>query len=172
LNVEFLRELAARLRVVPPVVGAALTIAWIALIWTLSSHAPADLSRSSQTGSWLTNLAHAPEHAGLALWIAIAARRKGTDVAPAARLASWIVASCLVHGIFDELHQASVPGRDASVLDVVTDLCGAVSAIAVLRAADDGRRFRRAILRGLAACIVAAALATFVPRMAPEISWL
>lgn len=149
-----------------------LVVGWAVLIWTLSARAPTDLSQGSPTGAWLSNLAHGPEYAGLALWLAIASRRADTPVAPSARAAFRIVAACVVYAVSDELHQWTVPGRDASVFDVVTDLCGAWAAVAVLRAAGDERAFRRAILYGLVACIVAAGLATFVPAMAPETTWL
>ncbi len=169
---DSLRSLFARLRAVHPVIGLVLVVGWMALIWALSSRPPTDLSKGSPTGAWISNLAHGPEYAGLALWLALAARRGGTAVAPTARLAFWIVAFCVVHGVVDELHQSTVPGRDASVFDVLTDLCGATAAVTVLRATGDRRKFARAILLGLAACIAAAGLATFVPRMAPEIDWL
>lgn len=169
---EFLRSLVARSRAVPPVLGLALAAGWMGLIWALSSRPPSDLSLGTPTGAWVSNLAHGPEYAGLALWLALAARRAGADVAPAARAAFWIVLFCAAHGVVDELHQATVPGRDASLLDVVTDVCGAAAAVFVLRAADDRRRFARAILLGLAACSAAAGLATFVPRLAPETTWL
>lgn len=169
---ELLRALFGRLRSVHPVIGVVLTLGWMALIWTLSSRPPTDLSAGSPTGAWVSNLAHAPEYAGLATWIALALRRSGASVSPSARMAFWIVAFCVVHGVVDELHQSTVPGRDASVLDVVTDLVGAWAAVGVLRAATDPRRFTRAILVGLLACIAAAGLATFLPRFLPEISWL
>lgn len=169
---DSLRALVARLRAVHPAIGVTLFLGWMALIWTLSARPPNDLSQGSPAGAWLSNLAHGPEYAGLALWLALATRRAGSEVAPAVRAAFWIVAFCVLHGIVDELHQSTVPGRDASVFDVVTDLCGASTAIVVLRAAVDRRKFTRAVLLGLAACIAAAGLATFVPRLAPEITWL
>lgn len=167
-----IRALVSRLRAVPPVAGLVLTALWVLLIWNLSSRPPSDLSAGSPTGAWLSNLAHGPEYAGLALWLALASRARGVAPPPSARAAFWIVAFCVLHGVVDELHQSTVPGRDASVLDVVTDLCGAWAAVAVLRAVDDRRRFARAILAGLAACAVAAGLATFLTRMFPETPWL
>ncbi len=166
------QALIARARAVHPIAGWVLAVAWIALIWHLSARAPTDLSHGSIVGSWLSNLAHGPEFAGLATWLALAARRPGTAVAPSPRAAFYIVAFCLLYGVVDELHQSTVPGRDASVFDILTDVCGATAAVTVLRAATDGRRLARVILLGLAACIAAAGLATFVPPMAPQIEWL
>ena len=171
-RLEHLRALVERLRGVHPAIGVVLTLGWMALIWNLSSRPPSDLSAGSPTGAWISNLAHAPEYAGLATWIVLALRRPSATLAPSARSAFWIVAFCVVHGVVDELHQSTVPGRDASVLDVVTDLVGALAAVSVLRAANDPRRFTRAIFLGLLACIAAAGLATFLPRFLPEISWL
>lgn len=38
------------------------------------------------------------------------------------------------HGIFDEIHQSFVPGRDASTGDVVADAVGAAIAVAIVHA--------------------------------------
>lgn len=38
----------------------------------------------------------------------------------------WTVAICLIYGIGDEFHQAFVPFRDASLLDVSFDTLGAI----------------------------------------------
>ncbi len=167
-----IRALIARARAVHPAIGFVLVVAWMALIWNLSSRTPTDLSKGSVIGSWVSNLAHGPEYAGLATWIALAVRRPGASIAPSARTAFTIVVFCVLHGVVDELHQGTVPGRDMSVFDVLTDLCGSASALVVLRVAQDELRLARAILLGTAACIIAAGLATFVPPMAPEIEWL
>lgn len=39
----------------------------------------------------------------------------------------------MLYGITDEVHQVFVPGRDASVLDLLADLTGALIAVAILR---------------------------------------
>jgi VanZ family protein len=170
--VDALRALIARLRAVPPLVGVVLTVAWIGLIWSLSARAPSDLSQGTVLGAWISNAAHGPEYAGLALWLALASRRAGGDLAPTRIVAIGIVIFCVAYGVVDELHQSSVPGRDASILDILTDLCAATSAVVVLRSARDHRRFVDAIVRGTIVCLAAAALATFVPPLAPEITWL
>jgi hypothetical protein len=170
--VDALRALIARLRVVPPFLGVLLAVAWIALIWSLSSRAPSDLSQGTVLGAWISNAAHGPEFAGLALWLALASRRAGADVAPTKIVAIWIVVFCVAYGVVDELHQGSVPGRDASIFDILTDLCAAVSAVTVLRSTRDRRQFVLAMVRGTVACLAAAGLATFVPPLAPEITWL
>ena len=42
-----------------------------------------------------------------------------------------ILSFCLMYAIFDEVHQIFVPGRFPSILDVITDLVGATSAILI-----------------------------------------
>jgi VanZ family protein len=169
---EALRELVGRLRAVPPAVGVLLAAGWVALLWHLSSKTPAEIEPGLPVGSYAWNLAHAPAYAALATWLALAARRRGTSVAPAGRTAAVIVIACLVYAIADEVHQGFVPGRDASALDVLTDLAGAASAVACLRAAADRARFARACLLALAACASSAALATFLPPLVPHLTWL
>ncbi|MBL8863491.1 MAG: VanZ family protein [Planctomycetes bacterium] len=169
---EALRALVGRLRGVHPAAGVALTLGWMGLVWSLSARENLDLAGGTAAGAWLTNLAHAPEYAALATWLALAARRPGSPVAPAPRAACWIVVACALFGVTDELHQSSVPGRDASALDVVTDVVGATVAVLALRAAADRRRFARVVLWGLGACLAAAAVATLLTSLYPEISWL
>jgi VanZ family protein len=47
--------------------------------------------------------------------------------------ALWLVALGTAYGISDELHQAFVPGRDASAWDVLKDLVGCALAALALR---------------------------------------
>lgn len=169
------RALVAHLRAVHPVFGVVLLLVWMALLWRLSERPPSLVTHGSASLAWFWNLAHAPAYGALALWLAIAARARGTPLVATARAAFWIVSFAVVHGVVDEIHQSIVPLRDASVLDVVTDLCGAWAVVAVLRAshaAAGSRAVVRALLVGAAACIFSAALATFVPPRFPEITWL
>jgi len=168
------RALVARLRAVHPAFGAVLLVGWMALIWRLSERPPNLVTVGSPSLAWFWNFAHAPVYGALALWLALATRARGKPLAATARAAFWIVAFAVVHGLVDELHQSIVPGRDASVFDILTDLCGSWSVVAVLRAAQAAagtRAVTRTILMGTAACILAAALATFVPYRFPEITW-
>ena len=55
----------------------------------------------------------------VALWPEIGAPRR-------------IVMYCGAYGIVDELHQAFVPGRTSSVLDVVVDLLGAATVMYII----------------------------------------
>ena len=70
--------------------------------------------------------AHFTEYAVLAmLWFVALTRERGLSRGPAAWIA-FIVAACWA--VLDELHQAFVPGRTASALDVVLDSTGALAA--------------------------------------------
>jgi len=77
----------------------------------------------------LRKAAHVAEYAVLAgLW-----RRALLPASP--RRAAWgALALCVLTASLDEGHQAVVPGRTGSVLDVLLDTAGAVAALAVLGA--------------------------------------
>lgn len=47
--------------------------------------------------------------------------------------AMMAVTVAVLYGIFDEIHQSFVPGRDSSVLDVLINAWGIVTAVAVIR---------------------------------------
>jgi VanZ family protein len=170
-----LRALVAKLRGVHPALGALLVVIWIAILWRLSERPPSLVVNGSASLAWFWNFSHAPAYGALALWLAIATRARGGVLVPSTRAAFWIVSFAVVHGVVDEIHQSIVPGRDASVLDIVTDLCGSATVVSVLwsaHAAAEARAVVRALLLGLGACILAGALATFVPVYFPETTWL
>jgi VanZ family protein len=73
-------------------------------------------------------LAHAGEYALLtALW----AWALGPALGPRAILAAAAVS--LLYAVTDEIHQSTVPGRDADPLDVAVDAAGIVLACVALR---------------------------------------
>jgi hypothetical protein len=98
-------------------------VAWAALIFTLSSIP--DLGTG--LGGWdlvLRKLAHAAEYAVLGLLLLRAVENAWASF--------WLAAA---YAVTDELHQAFVPGRQASPFDVAVDAAGAAIGIAlVLRA--------------------------------------
>lgn len=76
---------------------------------------------------------HALAYFGLAvLWARALARDRPSSLT--ARLCLSAAAGASVYGISDELHQAFVPGRDASVWDLLADVVGALTAAGVLYA--------------------------------------
>lgn len=170
------RAFSARLRALPPVAGLALTLGWMALIFLLSAQPPSQLARSLGLRAWLSNLAHAPEYGALTLFALIAVRRPGTPLGAARGALLGVLLFALAHGALDELHQSFVPGRDPSVLDTLTDLCGATTAAACVRAVQDperpGARLRLALVLGVPACMLSATLATVLGGLYPEIEWL
>jgi VanZ family protein len=67
------------------------------------------------------------------------------------------------YGVADELHQARVPGRDASAFDVLTDVASAVAVLWIVRSLGrSGLAERTLVARlglGALACMLAAGLA-------------
>jgi VanZ family protein len=174
--VDPVAAIARRLRAMPRAAGAALALGWIALVWFLSAQPPGGLVRGRTALHWLHNLAHAVEFGALALWLALAARPAGEPLLAAPGAARAILAFCAVYGALDEFHQSFTPGRDASVCDVLTDCAGAATVLLALcalrREPWDRPALARALVLGGAACALAAALATFVPTLFPEATWL
>jgi VanZ family protein len=94
-------------------------VAWAALIFALSS--VPDLGTG--LGGWdlvLRKLAHAAEYAVLGALLVRATARPPTALALGA-----------LYAVSDEVHQAFVPGRTGSPLDVTLDILGVVAGIAL-----------------------------------------
>lgn len=89
-------------------------VAWAAGMWTMSS-------LPDPPGASLLEIPHLDKvaHAGLFFVLAVLLR-----IAGAGRVATLAIA--LAWGGLDEAHQARVPGRDPSGLDLAADLAGAV----------------------------------------------
>jgi VanZ family protein len=79
----------------------------------------------------LRKLSHAAEYAILALlWVRAFRWRQRVTLDKA----SWAaLAVCLACATVDEIHQAGVPGRHGSVVDVAIDLAGAAIMVVALR---------------------------------------
>lgn len=108
-------------------------LAWAVVIFLLSSFPNPPGPRGAE---WQSYAAHTVEYAVFAF---LAARLLAA-IWPASppwqlALAAWVLA--VLYGLSDELHQAFVPGRDASLVDVAFDTIGAAMgaglAIAALR---------------------------------------
>jgi len=141
---------------------------WCGLIWKLGSTPPPRVGVRGVLGSFLANLAHAPEYGVLALLLALATpRREGwPDLRP--RIVLLLLCGVATFGLVDEVHQSFTPGRRASPFDVLTDVAGAAATLACIREAGgpaaSGRGFARAFALGLIACAAAAGLATWADR--------
>ena len=159
-----LRALARLLLRIPRALVWVLPVAWMGLIWRLSSRSfePAEPSFAF---SVLSNLVHAPLFGLLALfWAALLAERPPGERSPLAAVgpgrAAVALALVVLYGIADEWHQSRVPGRDASALDVVTDAVAAAATLLVVlhvvRAGATERGLVARLLAGLAACVAVA----------------
>ena len=161
--------------------GAVVPIAlWTALIAWISSWTSTGIERLGGT-ALLTNFAHAPLFGMLALWSTLALPRDGAGLRGWPRIDRAALLRVLLFvalvGTIDEVHQhLGAGGRDVSVLDLATDLVGAGATLAAIRylgrddASDRGLLARLAA--GLAACLLAAAGATWIPGLAPDLPWL
>ena len=111
----------------------ALPLAMMGLIYWISSLPGSPAPDDATAGTvfdwippWLQNTLHVPLYAALA-WAwrwALAAWLK----APAARSPA-VCAITLAYALFDEWHQSWVPGRYASLTDIVLDFAGALFGI-------------------------------------------
>jgi hypothetical protein len=166
------RGIARVLGALPRPLAAALAVAWMGLIWWLSS-GPIEVKPPLPASDFFWNLAHAPVFGLLAAFAAVAA-------APRPLPSSWpdpgrrarLVAFGLVAAwaALDEWHQARVPGRHGSPLDFLTDVTGAACVLWIAayagsaRAGEGGLRRRLAI--GVGACAAAALVTTLADRAA------
>jgi VanZ family protein len=107
-------------------------LAYAAVIYGLASRSSFPISLDAPG---LDKVLHAGEYAGLALLLALALLQSGLSPLRAAAIAAL---GATTFGATDEWHQSFVPGRDASLLDLVADAVGAVAGGALLVGA--GRR--------------------------------
>lgn len=156
-------------------------VGWAGLIYFLSSLEPVEGPSALQIlGGLLSNLAHPAFFGILALlMVPVLGRRDGEDgrrwtsMSPEAGL--WVVVLATLYGFTDELHQSTVPGRDASLLDVLSDFTGALCVVMVIRflgrsnATDRG--LRRALLLAFVASFTAAGLSTVWDNYVGEPPW-
>lgn len=98
--------------------------AWAGVIWWASSRQGSP-GTASLAKVLLSNSAHFFVFGLLSgLLFALFSRKSRGRVAAALLLS-------IAYGVMDEFHQASVPGRDASWSDVLTDCCGAVAMVSL-----------------------------------------
>lgn len=163
-----LRAAGRGLLALPRAPRVAALLAWIGLIAWLGGRS-SSVGRGSWGWSYVYNLGHAFLYGLLALWLVLAASGRGWPALTRGR-ALAALAAVLALGACDELRQATVPGRDSSVLDVATDVAGAAGVLATIaylgrRDAREGGlalRLGLAALASLAAALVATALPAWV----------
>lgn len=159
----------------PRAAALAVTAAWMLLIFSLSAQASPP-GPGSALLSYVANLGHAPLYGLLALWVVLLLPRTGGWPRLGWAEVGWVLAAVLAYGISDELHQATVPGRSPSVLDLLTDLIGAAATLGVIAhvrspAASPGGFWWR-ITVGLLACALWAVVSTFLPEACGSPRWL
>ena len=164
------------LQLVPRALALVLVLAWASVIWFVSSVQPPTVVPPNAFGSVLSNLAHAPEFGVLTLSVCLLLPRREGWVATEARLLRAVWLLVVSYACIDELHQGFTPHRDPSAFDVLTDAAAAACVLIVVRLTAgphaDARKLPRALVLGVLACIVCAALATSVPGLEPEWEWL
>ncbi len=172
-----LRAIGRALVIVPRPVAVLMTALWACVIWFFSAQRPVVFEIASAWGGVLSNLAHAPEFACLTACLLLCLpRRDGWPDLSRANVIR-VLAIVLAYASIDEIHQALVPLRDASVFDVLTDLAGAIILVRVAWMLGPGERpspvpVLRTLAWGALACLASACLASFVPPLLPTITWL
>jgi VanZ family protein len=151
---------------VPLPLSLGFAAAWAAMIWRFSSHSTPVSTKEHLGWEFLSNLAHAPLFGILALLLGAALLRDGGGgwPRPTALRYALVAAATAGYGVIDELHQSRVPGRNASVFDVVTDLVAALIVLWIVAALGRADLSERGLLRrlglGVLACLAAAGAAS------------
>jgi len=96
--------------------------AWMALIFVVSAQPTLPRAPQPWVDTLLKKFGHAFSY-GLLAWLFLRALRGREEAAAWQRLISALLATA--YGASDELHQSFVPGRNASMLDVLIDGTGA-----------------------------------------------
>jgi uncharacterized protein YfiM (DUF2279 family) len=101
---------------------------WMALIYCLSSQSTLPLPGVGWLDQLIRIAGHFFEYAVLAFLVSRAVAPAGDD---SKRWMVLALAWCAVYAVSDEWHQSFVPGRDASVFDLIIDLLGAAAGYGV-----------------------------------------
>lgn len=170
-GVGILRAAGRALLWPPRALAALLPLAWAGLLWRFSSVSD-DVDLELSLPEWLLSIVHDLAHPAafglLALLLVPLLPRRGTGEA---RWVAWsrsrggvLFAVVLAYGLVDEWHQSLVPGRVASLLDVLSDVVGAGAVLAVVaylsRPDANGRGLALRLGLGLGASLAAAAVSS------------
>ena len=125
--VRGLRGIGLGLLALPRSLVVVLCLAWMGMIWFLSSHSIASPGGGGGLWQLLANTAHAPLFGVIALLLCAVLVRREEDGTwrLGAREVLFVVAVVTAYGALDEWHQSMTPGRHPSAFDVLTDLVGA-----------------------------------------------
>lgn len=116
-----------------------LPVAWATLIWWASSWQPS----SGETGFWESYL-HNGAHIGIFGVLAALIYLCIAEVLERPAVSALVLSA--LYGASDELHQMSVPGRHASLLDVISDCIGAALFLAALVWLRAGQALHRSLV--------------------------
>ena len=148
---------------------------WMGLI-SASSSAPGRRSGGSLWWAYVANLAHAPLFGLLGLWMALLLPRERGWPRIDRRGAPLVLGGVAAFGIFDELHQLLVAGRDFSVLDLTTDVTAGACVLWVAAHAGQPEASQRELCGRLllctGLCLAVAALSTSLPGFFPGVGWM
>ncbi|HKE02388.1 MAG TPA: VanZ family protein [Planctomycetota bacterium] len=128
-----LRQRAHDVRMLGRGTLVAFALVWWALIAWLSAVPSLGTEGGGLTAHVLLNAGHAPLFGVLAAGIAFAAAARAPRPVPGIAACALALVATFVAGGIDELHQAFVPGRTSSWLDVATDTVGAAVVLLGLR---------------------------------------
>jgi VanZ family protein len=106
-------------------------VAWMVLIFALSAQPTLPRSDDPLLDLVFRKLAHFSEYAVLAALFARAVSR-GTQLS--ARLAAHTLLFVFAYAVSDEIHQAFVPNRGPSAVDVIIDVSGGATGLALWHA--------------------------------------
>jgi len=138
----------------------------MAVIWWASARTTLPGAGRGPAWTFGWNLAHAPTFGLLALLLLPLAPRADGWVRLGPRQWAWLSLVAVGYGVVDEWHQAHVPGRHPSFLDVVTDAVGVGCVLWIAtylgRPAVAEGGLRRRLAAGLGLCLTVAASATFL----------
>lgn len=107
------------------------TLAYLAMISWFSSHPEPKTSGNDPLVQLAINLYHVPLYAGLGFFILQAISRGQALAAHLWTRAAFTLVTAGVVAILDEWNQVHVPGRDASLSDLLLDLAGVACVLLV-----------------------------------------
>ena len=145
------------------------------VIWWTSSFSPPPTPQQYGWRAIAQNFLHAPAYGFLGLLLLLTLPRRGQWAAPTRAEQVLVVLGTLAYGIVDEIHQSTVPNRNLSVLDLLTDFTAPICVLLIVlylgrkEASEAGLAKRFAL--GLLACLLCAAAAAYAPKFFPEIAW-
>lgn len=171
--VTLLRAAGRGLLAQPRGLAWVLPAGWASLVWWLSSDSR-DLGSGLALPEWLKALLHDLAHPftfGLLALITVPLLPRSGRGPEGKRWVSWTRARGLVvlvavatYGAVDEWHQSRVPGRVASVFDLLSDATGAAAVLVVVgylsRPDADRAGVMKRLALGALACLGAAALSS------------